>query len=170
MENKEMMCLICGARMRTQQENYQYTASGLPHVTLQSVEVSRCPNCGETEVAIPQIEALHRAIAKALIQKRTRLAPEEIRYLRTYLGWSGTDFAAHMGTTPETVSRWEHGATPIGKIADRLLRLLVATQTPVQDYSADLLAHIGDERNTPALRLGLRVEHEHWCEAALVPA
>ena len=48
-----MKCIICGEAMYTKRENYQYTASGLPHVTLQQVEVSRCPHCGETEVTIP---------------------------------------------------------------------------------------------------------------------
>jgi putative zinc finger/helix-turn-helix YgiT family protein len=162
--------MICGEQMVTKRENYQYTASGLPHVTLLNVEVSRCPRCGETEVAIPYIEALHRAIAGALIEKPTRLASEEIRYLRKYLGWSGVDFAAHMGTTPETVSRWERGGQPMGSQADRLLRLLVAHLAPVQDYSADLLTHIAEESHTTALRLGVSIEHEHWLAAPLLAA
>ena len=63
------------------------------------------PKCGEHEVAIPRIEDLHRTIAQAVIAKRERLTPAEIRFLRKFLGWSGADFAAHVGTTPETVSR-----------------------------------------------------------------
>ena len=166
-EDEPMKCMICGEAMFTQRENYQYTASGLPYVTLQQVEVSRCPHCGETEVAIPHIEALHRAIATALVRKPARLTPEEIRYLRKYLGWSGADFAAHMGVTAETVSRWEHGTTPMGSTANRLLRLLVVTQVPVQDYSADLLTGIAEEPETHAMRLGLSVNHEEWHAAAL---
>ena len=165
-----MRCLNCGASMETRRENYHYTASGLPHVTLLQVEVSRCPSCGETEVSIPRIEALHRTIAAALIRKRARLAPEEIRYLRKYLGWSGVDFAAHMGVTPETVSRWEHGTTPMGNTADRLLRLLVVSQVPVQDYSADLLTEIVEEPETHAMRLGLDVDEEDWHAAVLSAA
>jgi putative zinc finger/helix-turn-helix YgiT family protein len=165
-----MRCLVCGTPMDTRRENYQYTASGLPHVTLEQVEVSRCPHCGETEVAIPRIEALHRAIATALVRKRARLAPEEIRFLRKSLGWSGVDFAARMGTTPETVSRWEQGKTPMGIIADRLLRLLVVTQAPVQDYSTDLLLGIAEEPKARAMPLGLRVDDEEWHAAALAGA
>jgi putative zinc finger/helix-turn-helix YgiT family protein len=156
--------------MNSRRENYQYTASGLPYVTLQQAEVSRCPNCGETEVAIPYIEALHRAIATALVRKPARLAPEEIRYLRKYLGWSGVDFAAHMGTAPETVSRWEQGKTPIGTIADRLLRLLVVTQLPVRDYSPDLLLGIAEEPKARAMPLGLRRDDEEWHATALAAA
>ena len=169
-----MLCLNCGASMETHCENYHYTASGLPHVTLQQVEVSRCPNCGETEVAIPHIEALHRAIATALVVKRARLAPEEIRFLRKYLGWSGVDFAAYMGVAPETVSRWEQGKTPMGGQADRLLRVLVMQLAPGQACSAEcltaLLRAIAEETDIQVLRLGFTVTEADWHATALSAA
>lgn len=170
-----MKCVTCSAPMKSKRENYRYEASGLPYVTLEGVEVSRCPACGETEVAIPAIEQLHRVIAGALIRKRGRLAPAEVRFLRKYLGWSGADFARHMGTTQETVSRWENGPTPIGASADRLLRLLVATKAPMTDYQVDVLAEIaaGDRKPRP-IRLGLsRHRQAGWRYrpgADLVPA
>lgn len=151
-----MTCEVCGAKMKARRENYRYDASGLPYVTVKGVEVRRCVGCGEIEVAIPAIEGLHRAIAAALIRKRTRLAPAEIRFLRKYLGWSGSDFARHMGTTPETVSRWEHGAAPMGTAADRLLRLMVAREAPVSDYTVDVLAQIAAaDREPRPIHLGL---------------
>jgi putative zinc finger/helix-turn-helix YgiT family protein len=86
--------------------------------------------CGETYTSIPAIEGLHRQIAAAVIRKKGRLAPAEIRFLRKWLGWSGVDFAKRTGTKPETVSRWENGRTLMGPQADRLLRVLVAKETP----------------------------------------
>jgi putative zinc finger/helix-turn-helix YgiT family protein len=161
-----MKCLNCGAKMKTQKENVHYTACGLPHVTLRNIEVSRCPQCGEEELAIPRIEALHRAIARALIAKPSRLDAAEIRYLRKYLGWSGADFAAHMGTTRETVSRWENGQVLMGAQADRLLRLMVATKGPVKDYLLDTLKAISAKK-PQTFRLGLTVAREGWhAEAA----
>lgn len=161
-----MRCMECGAAMRTRRENYRYDASGL-NVVLREVGVSRCPKCGYEEVAIPDIEGLHRAIAHALIQKPARLAPEEIRYLRKCLGWSGVDFAKHMGTTPETISRWETGAVSMSGLADRLLRLMVQTCQPVSDYSLDQLAAIDETQVPKATRLGLKVDEAGWhAEAA----
>jgi DNA-binding transcriptional regulator YiaG len=122
------------------------------------------------EVAIPQIEDLHRAVAHALLRKPTRLTSEEIRYLRTYLGWSSMALAAHMGTTPETVSRWEHGATPIGKTADRLLRLLVATQIPASADVVETLPAITTTTPPQAVRLSLLKNHDGWHAAAAVTA
>jgi putative zinc finger/helix-turn-helix YgiT family protein len=151
-----MECTQCGAAMKTRRENYHYTACGLPSVTLGRVTVSRCPACGNTDLRIPAIEKVHPVIASALIRKRGRLAPAEIRFLRTMLGWSGVDLSKRMGTTPETISRWEHGSAPIGPAADRLLRLLVAKQVPVDDYKVDVLAELAvDDRTAKPVRLGL---------------
>lgn len=165
-----MRCVACGAEMTTQRENYRYTESGLSHIVLRDVEVSRCPQCGEMEVTIPQIEALHQVIAQALIQKSSRLVPEEVRYLRTYLGWSGTDLAAHIGTTPETISRWEHGVTPIGKTADRLLRLLVAQQLPGNEDVRETLRAIAVKKPSQGMRLGLTRDQDGWHAAPAVAA
>jgi putative zinc finger/helix-turn-helix YgiT family protein len=162
-----MTCLVCGAEMQTQRENFRYEACGLPRITLIGVEVSRCPQCGEFEVAIPQIDDLHKTIAQALIRKTSPLSAAEIRYLRKFLGWSGANFAKHIGVAPETVSRWETGAVPLGAVADRLLRLMVATRDPVSDYALDLLATISKENAPQAEPLGFKMDEEGWhAEAA----
>jgi putative zinc finger/helix-turn-helix YgiT family protein len=139
--------------MKVARENYSYSACGLPYVTLRGIEVRRCPKCGEHEAVIPRIEDLHRTIARAVAEKPARLAAAEIRFLRKYLGWSSTDFAQHMGVTLESVSRWENDREPIGPIADRLLRLMVATMAPVKDYPVDTLAHLDDSREPIRLRM-----------------
>ena len=142
-------CPECGAAMKAKSgKAYRYKASGLSNVFLTGVEVRTCGACGEEEVVIPRIEALHRAIARAVIAKRDRLAPEEVRFLRKVLGLSGQDFAARIGVDPATVSRWENAKDPIGPIADRALRLMVAVTPPKSDYSIDELAEIG-EGSTP---------------------
>ena len=51
-----MKCPECREPMTSARENYSYTASGLPYVTLVGVEVRRCKACGEHEVVIPRIE------------------------------------------------------------------------------------------------------------------
>jgi putative transcriptional regulator len=156
-----MKCFDCGAEMEMRTENFQYDASGLPGMVLENVEVSRCPACGEWEVAIPRIEQLHQVIAECVIRKRGRLIGAEVRFLRKYIGWSATDFAERMGTTRETVSRWETGKFPIGPQADRLLRMLVVNTPPVSDYSADLLREIGDEAGTPT-QVRLAADASGW--------
>ncbi|MGH7271546.1 MAG: type II TA system antitoxin MqsA family protein, partial [Polyangiaceae bacterium] len=133
--------------------NYSYTACGLPFVALVGVEVRRCKTCGEHEVVLPRIEQLHRTIALAVIGKHARLTAAEVRYLRKYLGWSGADFARRMGVTPESVSRWENDREQMSAVADRLLRLMVATKAPVTEYPLDSLADLEDEPAPVRLRV-----------------
>jgi transcriptional regulator with XRE-family HTH domain len=98
-----------------------------------------------------------------VIAKDARLSGAEVRFLRKVLGWSASDFAAHMGATPETVSRWETDTTPIGPQADRLLRLMVMTSDPVADYlKLDLLKAVAKAK--PAVvRLIAKADNKgHW--------
>ena len=141
-----MKCFQCGGAMTSKRETYDYGVSGLP-VMLQGVEVRRCKDCGEEEVAIPRIEELHRLLAAIVVSKKERLTGSEVRYLRKWLGWSGIEFAKHMGVSAECVSRWENGKEQIGPVADRALRLMVMIQTPVSEYPApplDTIAQIGE--------------------------
>ncbi len=132
-----MNCHECGHTMTTQRTSLKYDASGLPGITLENIEVRRCVGCGETEWVIPRMEQLHALIAATILRKPSRLTPQEIRFLRKHLGWSGADFARMIGTKPETVSRWESGATPMGVQADRLLRLMVAHLKPTDEVHGE---------------------------------
>lgn len=156
-----MKCAECGSAMKVARENVKYDGMmGLP-VVLANVEVRRCARCGEYEVVIPRLEELLGVLAGAVIRKPTRLTGDEVRFLRKYLGWSGADFARHMGTQPETVSRWEHGAV-IGPQADRLLRLMVATVRPVAEYPLDRLQGIGNRTPSKPARWRFTLKGEHW--------
>ena len=100
--------------------------------------------------------------ALALVHKPTRFLGAEVRYLRKYMGWSGVDFASHMGGSPETVSRWENDKELISSISDRLLHLIVVRSWPVEDDSVDDLVKIDDRRDPPPAHVELRVQDRHW--------
>jgi len=146
----ETKCLDCGAEMKRRVEDVPFDAA-LPGIVLAGLAVHRCPDCGYYEVEIPHLEELHRTIAAHLIGQTRRLAGAEVRFLRKWLGWSGQDFARHIGVSPETVSRWENEREPIGGTSDRLLRLIVVVRRPVADYPLDHLAEIGDVATPPAV-------------------
>ena len=130
----KMKCLICGATLEVAKDDYRYAATDGLNVILKGIRKTKCPECGEEGVAIPKINQLNEALAKAIAQKSQRLKPGEIRFLRKYLGWSGKDFANRLGVTPETVSRWENGARQMGPTAEKLLRLSAIELSPVDEY------------------------------------
>ena len=160
-----MKCSQCGHVVKTARENYLYRECGLSNVTLVGIEVSRCPECGEHEAVIPKIEQLHRVIATAVARKVPRLTPEEVRFLRKYLGWSGGDFAEHMGVAAETVSRWENGSKTMSQAAERLLRLAALSREPASNYSLEILKDVAQKKQA-AQRLQVRVERGAWSTEA----
>ena len=133
-----MKCIHCGSPLTIKNETHLYDRAGI-RATLLNVSVHRCNACGDYEVEIPRIAQLNQTLANALIKKPARLTAAEIRFLRKALGWSGVDFARHMGVDPATVSRWEAGSK-MGASAERLLRLAVSVGTPINDYPLDHLA------------------------------
>lgn len=134
-----MKCVRCGEAVQSTRGAHRYTESGLSNVTLLNVELRTCPSCGEREVVIPRIEELHRVIADALVRDQTRFAPDQVKYLRKWLGYSTADFALVMGVRPETVSRWESkDGYQMPPTAERLLRLMVANEEPATKYPIDL--------------------------------
>lgn len=143
-----MKCINCGHAMTTKRENVPYKA--LPGTVLAGVEVSRCPNCGEFEVAIPAIDELNYVLATHVIKKPARLNGAEVRFLRSYLGYSGADFAKLIGSAPATVSRWESDTQPIGHHTDLLLRSMVAMDKRIDDYTIKAFAEVPDEKPSTA--------------------
>ena len=145
-----MKCLNCGHEMTTGRENVPYDRA-LPGVTLVDVEVSRCPNCGEHEVAIPNLTGLHQTLANMFVRKSSRLTGAEVRFLRKYLGFSGADFAAAIGSDPATISKWETGKERMSRHMELLLRVLVRYGVRYHDYPFAEVAK--DEAPSPKYRL-----------------
>ncbi|TMQ23292.1 MAG: YgiT-type zinc finger protein [Deltaproteobacteria bacterium] len=112
MTTQHNICLNCGHKLVTKRENHPYRS--LPGTVLVGVPVHRCPNCGESEVEIPMIDDLNRTLAGGLIVKTSRLIGVEIRFLRGWLDYSSAEFARLLGSSPVTVSRWEHDAQLAG--------------------------------------------------------
>lgn len=157
-----MKCPQCRSEMESRRENHRYVESGLPNIVLLDIEKRRCLNCGETTVSIPRPLPLHKAIAMAIIRQPSRLTPQEIRFLRKWLGLSGSDFAKRMAVDAATVSRWEKADDPqqMGPVAERLLRMFVAYLAPQRDYIDELAALTERDVEPPLLRF--RVSSGSW--------
>jgi YgiT-type zinc finger domain-containing protein len=80
-----MKCLHCNGNM-TERQEVRRSYSGLEDVIIEGVLVRHCPNCGEEEVGYSNVEQLHTQLALQLARKKTALTPNEIRFLRTWLG------------------------------------------------------------------------------------
>jgi len=118
----ERKCYDCGKTMHGRRENYTYSECGLRSVILLSILVYHC-ECGAIVPEIPSPSVLHVSIAMKVLQKKTLLSGEEVRFLRKVAGYSATDFARVIGMQNTSVSHWESDSKTIGKDSDRLVRL-----------------------------------------------
>jgi putative zinc finger/helix-turn-helix YgiT family protein len=142
-------CTNCEEAVTPERRNYRYAESGIPNVILQGVEVADCPKCGTSDVIIPRIAKIHRAIAQALANSPARLTGEQLRFLRKHLGLSGEQFGLYLHTDKTKISKWENGEDQIGPATDRLVRLLAAALDselrPGVSAIAEHLPKISDE-------------------------
>lgn len=101
---------------------YHYTESGLANVWLANGYKVKKTNYDDA-VAIDDIDGLHLAIAKNLIEKKGSLTGKEFRFLRTLMGMSQIGIAGMLGVQEQSVSLWERtGKVP--KAQDALHRLI----------------------------------------------
>lgn len=123
-DNDELVraCYECRGLANGRRENYNYSECGLKFVVLKGVVVYRCTRCGSSRVEIPNMDGLHRTIALIILEKRSVLSSDEIRFLRTVAGFTATQFAKALGVSKNSLSRWENNHK-IGPQSDRSIRI-----------------------------------------------
>jgi DNA-binding transcriptional regulator YiaG len=146
-------CINCGHRAPKK------SVERLPFNDVALVEgvVYACERCSVRYGGFPRAEDLSRAVAHHLAKSEERLTPEEIRFLRKYLGYSRKDFAAFLDVAPETVSRWESKKNPVQMVlaTEKLLRLLVLNDNPIADYGLEKAGSRQHGRRRPLF------QHDH---------
>jgi len=107
-----------------ERQEWHYRESGLDDVLLTNITLRVCTRCSIRRPLIPAMDRIHETIARALALKSEALTGAELRFLRKQLGMSAKGWAALMHVAPETLSRWENGASVVGPQSDVLARLL----------------------------------------------
>ena len=140
-----MLCTSCtyDKTLKSTRITHKYRESGLDNVTLHGIQYEKCPKCGEEYFGYGDMEQLHALIARVLVSKKMPLTFREAKFLRKFLGLSGSEYAARIDVAHETVSRYETGKLKIPTQYDTLLRALVATKLPDRDYDLhDSILHL----------------------------
>jgi transcriptional regulator with XRE-family HTH domain len=106
------------------EHRYHYTESGLDNIWLEGVTVYSCPNCEVESADIPDLEGLHKLIAKDLILTPLPMTGVELRFLRKENKFKLKDFAERMGVDPKTINNLEK-SVQLNKQTDVTVRVLV---------------------------------------------
>ena len=126
---------------------HHYTMCGLDYVYLRSGFRIHETDYG-TGISIERADGLDRAIAGVIVTSHARLRGQEVRFLRSLLGYSQTELANELGLKRLTVARWEGASkTPIQGTADRALRIIVARDLFQENKCLEIVASLFTEIN-----------------------
>lgn len=123
-----MLCYNCNVKMRKMETDYQYKESGLKNVILKGIPVYECAKCKEIYPLLSNVKELHKIIAQKILNKKSLLSGEELRFLRKEMMLKAQDLARILGVTKVTVSRWENERELISPACDRLVRLIYSNR------------------------------------------
>jgi DNA-binding transcriptional regulator YiaG len=119
---------------------YRYTASGLDNVELIDLPVYQ-DDKGEKCITIPNVNELHKAIAKTILTRHGGMSGKELRFLRTMMHLTQAELAKVVSRDAQTIGRWERGPFENDPTAEALIRLMAAERleiglsAPVEDVS-----------------------------------
>lgn len=120
--------------MKTDVIVHRFKESGLDNVILHGVRQHRCSHCGEVLYDFGHLNQLHQLIADTLLRKKELLLGPEIRFLRTYIGYSSEMFARIIGLDKTSLSRIENGRSKISNQVNMSVRFAVAGKMADRDY------------------------------------
>src|SRR5262249_53791424 len=127
---------------------YDATAHVGLRTIVRNAAIERVDANGEETVELPKQHELRASAAIVRCLMPDKLQGWEIKAMRKIMGLTLAELAKKLDerTAPETVSRWEADAQPMGGYADKVLRLLVcetlSKEAPGIEYKGAMLADL----------------------------
>lgn len=148
----------------SQPSPYHYTECGLDNVYL--LNGYECEDYGGEEyVSVKAVEQLHNAIGLYLVSQRKALSGSEIRFLRKEMDLTQGDLADLLGTSDQSVARWEKEQSQIQSAAHTLLRLIYISHAK-GEIDVDALVREFHARDDGPEVARLEFDGENWAAAA----
>jgi len=102
---------------------YHYTECGLQNVFIDGLDFL-VDDAGDEIITIPAINELHRLIAKGIVSHKHGISGEELRFLRTEMGFTQSELAAIVHHDKQSIGRWERSEFDIDSAAEAIIRKL----------------------------------------------
>jgi HTH-type transcriptional regulator/antitoxin MqsA len=124
MSNIRQTCFVCGAGTAKKIRRVYSAKYDGQLVTLPSVEIFHCSDCGEEFFMPEQARAVSIAVKNAVRELSGLLAPDKIVAIRQKLNLTQIELEQLLNQGPKVVTRWESGRVIQNQNADTLLRML----------------------------------------------
>lgn len=108
-----MRCHECGGEKFEKRTVDVLTRVGEHAVLDRSVRRPVCTKCGEYTIPAETLETLELRAAVCAFEKADKVTGGMLRFARKALDMTQGEFAERIGTSPESVSRWEREERPM---------------------------------------------------------
>lgn len=127
---------------------HHYTECGLKNVYIDGL-VFVVDDEGDEIITIPAVNELHRVIALGIVSHQHGISPDELRFLRTEMGYTQSELATLVHHDKQSVGRWERGEFDIDSTAETIIRRLAIEKLKLP---ADLGVDELSRRSVPTVR------------------
>ncbi len=126
---------------------HHYVECGLHNVYIDGQFVT--DGDGDDVITIPAINRLHRVIAEGIVLHESGMSGEELRFLRTEMGYTQLELAVLVHHDRQSIGRWERGEYEIDSSAETIIRRLAIEKLALRvDPGLDELSR----RSVPSAR------------------
>jgi putative transcriptional regulator len=140
-----------------------YTDCGLDNVYLENGFHRHKNAHGEEGISIEDIDGLHQAIGRDLVESPSELTGAEFRFLRLELDLSQRRLADLINADEQAVRRWEKARTkPVKGSAERMTRVLYKACLNGNGDIKGLIERLAELDAQPSRRLVLRETKCGW--------
>jgi len=101
----------------------KYTGCGLENIYLKNGYIKHSTEEGDG-ISVYDMDALHRVIAKGIVEKPAPLSGKEFRFLRIEMDLSQKAMGDLMDKSDQMIAKWEKGENDIPVLADAAIRNL----------------------------------------------
>jgi transcriptional regulator with XRE-family HTH domain len=98
----------------------------------------------------------------AIVDKSATLNGRELRFLRQMMCLSQVDLAQRLGTTEQTLARWEKRQVPFPATADKLLRVFYLAFANKDAAAQGLIVALNFVDRVKNFRLEFTESEGHW--------
>lgn len=120
--------------------SHHYTECGLQNVFIDGLEIV-IDDDGDEVVTIPAVNELHHIIALGIVSHKHGISGEELRFLRTEMGYTQAELAELVHHDKQSIGRWERGEFDIDSSAEAIIRRLAIEKLEIDlDSGMDVLS------------------------------
>lgn len=102
---------------------HHYTECGLQNVFIDGLEFV-VDDDGDEIITIPAVNKLHGVIALGIVSHKHGMSGDELRFLRTEMGYTQAELAELVHHDKQSIGRWERGEFDLDSAAEAIIRRL----------------------------------------------